>query len=445
MAVRHQKRGPVDTDPRYRALLETRAVQERQAARGTAAWSRDDATGLPREPLRIPELILGALLAMEAFGVRLGPLGVPLSEAAMLLLLFLALCRRSRRDTSALGLSAVLAGAVMVFLAVVSVNQGIPDMEWLRRWVRIAALVGLVGCIAGGRLDLRSVLTGLLAAMAANVPLFYAGVVPAPYGSFLTGFLADKNVAGLYYAAMPVLALAVVRSRRWKLAILLAAAVCLFLTGSRTSMAGFGVALVWLAVTPRLAAGLRVVLLVVLGWAVGFAEENLSRLAVFGDRTGTDWLRGTIQAATEAKAATTPWHGRGLTEAYVTIGQDTWHYHDSYAGLFTEGGVVLLLAVLGAYAFFGLRVFSTRLRTPSRVAVEAAAAVVFVTATQLGEVFITIPGMLIVAAGVSLWLRERDAPLESEVRERRRRQVLAAARRGATPESSVDPAAPGLG
>ena len=311
MAVRHQTRGPVDTDPRYRALLEARAAQERQAARGTAAWSRDDVTGLPREPLRIPELVLGALLAMEAFGVRLGPLGVPLNEAAMLLLLFLALCRRSRRDTSALGLSAVLAGAVMVFLAVVSVNQGIPDMEWLRRWVRIAALVGLVGCIAGGRLDLRSVLTGLLAAMAANVPLFYAGVVPAPYGSFLTGFLADKNVAGLYYAAMPVLALAVVRSRRWKLAILLAAAVCLFLTGSRTSMAGFGVALVWLAVTPRLAAGLRVVLLVVLGWAVGFAEENLSRLEVFGDRTGTDWLRGTIQAATEAKAATTPWHGRG--------------------------------------------------------------------------------------------------------------------------------------
>ncbi|MFP3473035.1 hypothetical protein R0J90_23535, partial [Micrococcus sp. SIMBA_144] len=77
-----------------------------------------------------------------------------------------------------------------------------------------------------------------------------------------------------------------------------------------------------------------------------------------------------------------------------------WHYHNSYAGLYTEGGVVLLLAVLGAYAFFGLRLFSARLRTPSRVAVEAAAVVVFVSATQLGEVFITIPSMLVVAAGV---------------------------------------------
>ena len=65
-------------------------------------------------------------------------------------------CRRSRRDVSALGLTAVLAAAVLLFLAIVSVSQGIPDLEWLRRWVRMAALVGLVGCIAGGRLSLRS-------------------------------------------------------------------------------------------------------------------------------------------------------------------------------------------------------------------------------------------------------------------------------------------------
>lgn len=69
-----------------------------------------------------------------------------------------------------------------------------------------------------------------------------AGLVPAPYGSFLTVVLADKNVAGLYYAAMPVLALALVRTRRWKLILLVAAAVCVFLTGSRTSMAGFACA-----------------------------------------------------------------------------------------------------------------------------------------------------------------------------------------------------------
>ena len=128
----------------------------------------------------------------------------------------------------------------------------------------------------------------------------------------------------------------------------------------------------------------------------------------------------------------------------MDFGGSTWHYHNSYAGLYTEGGVVLLLAVLGAYAFFGLRLFSARLRTPSRVAVEAAAVVVFVSATQLGEVFITIPSMLVVAAGVTLWLDERDAPLESEVLERRRRRVLAAARQGQHAPSSGGHAVPDL-
>lgn len=444
MTVGHDAHGPRHSDPRYVALQAERERHARAAARGTSVWSADQDAAFPREPLRIPELLLGALLAMEAFGVPLGPVALPLNEAGMLLLLALALCRRSRRDVSALGLTAVLAAAVLLFLAIVSVSQGIPDLEWLRRWVRMAALVGLVGCIAGGRLSPRSLAVGLGAAMALNVPLFYAGLVPAPYGSFLTGVLADKNVAGLYYAAMPVLALALVRTRRWKLILLVAAAVCVVLTGSRTSMAGFACAVLWLWLTPRMGAGLRLVLLAVLAWAVAFAEENLARIAFFADRTGTDWLRSNIQAETAVRVAETPWYGRGLTTAYVDFGGATWHYHNSYAGLYTEGGVVLLLAVLGAYAFFGLRLFSARLRTPSRVAVEAAAVVVFVSATQLGEVFITIPSMLVVAAGVTLWLDERDAPLESEVLERRRRRVLAAARRGQHAPSSGGHAVPDL-
>ena len=252
MTVGQDAHGPRHSDPRYVALQAERERHARAAARGTSVWSADQDAAVPREPLRIPELLLGALLAMEAFSVPLGPVALPLNEAGMLLLLALALCRRSRRDVSALGLTAVLAAAVLLFLAIVSVSQGIPDLEWLRRWVRMAALVGLVGCIAGGRLSLRSLAVGLGAALALNVPLFYAGLVPAPYGSFLTGVLADKNVAGLYYAAMPVLALALVRTRRWKLILLVAAAVCVVLTGSRTSMAGFTCAVLWLWSTPQM-------------------------------------------------------------------------------------------------------------------------------------------------------------------------------------------------
>ena len=106
MTVGQDAHGPRHSDPRYVALQAERERHARAAARGTSVWSADQDAAVPREPLRIPELLLGALLAMEAFGVPLGPVALPLNEAGMLLLLALALCRRSRRDVSALGLTA---------------------------------------------------------------------------------------------------------------------------------------------------------------------------------------------------------------------------------------------------------------------------------------------------------------------------------------------------
>lgn len=419
--------GPRVEDPRYRAVLAERTEHEHHVSRGVSAWSRG---ALERHPLRLPELVLGFLLALEAYSVSLGPFAVPVNEVAGLALVGLAVLRRSRRDTSRLEVTALLAGMVILYLAGLSMAHGIPDADWLRRLVRMTALTVLVGCFAGRRLSLRSVLVGLLTAMAVNVPLFYLGLVPAPYQGFLTGFLADKNVAGLYYAAIPVLALPYIRTPQRRLLVLFATAVCLFLTGSRTSMAAFACAVVWVWLTPRLGPVLRVGLLLVLGWAVAYAEDNLARIGIFSDRDGTDWFRGRIQDATALKVERTPWTGRGLTEAHVTLGDDggTWLFHNSYAGLYVEGGAILFGGMLLAYAVYGLRLTSGRLRTPPRVAVEAAAVVVLVTATQLGEVFVTIPSMLILAAGVGLALTEAETATEEQITDRRREQILEQAR-----------------
>lgn len=419
--------GPRVEDPRYREVMAERTDHAHELSRGVSAWS----TGaLERHPLRLPELVLGFLLALEVYPLPLGPFSVPVNEAAMMTLLGLAILRRSARDTSRLGVTALLAGGVLLYLAGLSLAQGIPDADWLRRLVRMAALTALVGCFAGRRLSLRSVLVGLLTAMAVNVPLFYLGLVPAPYGGFLTGFLADKNVAGLYYAAIPVLALPYIRTPQRRLLVLLAAAVCLFLTGSRTSMAAFACAVVWVWLTPRLGPVLRIGLLLALGWAVAYAEDNLARIGIFSDRDGTDWFRGRIHDATALKVEGTPWTGRGLTEAHVTLDEDgsSWLFHNSYAGLYVEGGAILFGAMLLAYAVYGLRLTSGRLRTPPRVAVEAAAVVVLVTATQLGEVFVTIPSMLILAAGVGLALTEAETAAEEQITDRRREQILEQAR-----------------
>lgn len=426
MALDQHRAGPLADDPRYRAVLEERARAEQATARGVSALT--PAVSPDRAPLRLPELVIGFLLAMEVFPLPIGPFDVPLNEAAMLLLLGLAVCRRATRDTSRLGVAVLLAILVGAHLAGLSLAHGIPDLDWIRRLVRMTALALLVVGFAGRRVDLRSTLVGLLAAMAVNVPLFYAGVLPRPYQDFLTGFLGDKNVAGLYYAALPVLALTFVRSPRRRLLLLAAASVCLFLTGSRTSMAAFACAVVWVWLTPRMGPLLRVLLLVLLGWAVSYAEDNLARIGVFSDREGTDWFRSQIQAATAAKVDATPWTGRGLTEASVDLDSGTFLFHNSYAALYVEGGVLLTLLVLTAYAVYGLRLFTPRLRTPPRVAVEAAAVVILVTSLQLGEVFITIPSMLVLAAGVGLALSEAELPPEEQVRERDRERILQQAR-----------------
>ena len=75
--------GPRVEDPRYRAVLAERTEHEHHVSRGVSAWSRG---ALERHPLRLPELVLGFLLALEAYSVSLGPFAVPVNEVAGLAL-----------------------------------------------------------------------------------------------------------------------------------------------------------------------------------------------------------------------------------------------------------------------------------------------------------------------------------------------------------------------
>ncbi|MDK6269431.1 hypothetical protein QP113_08195, partial [Lactobacillus mulieris] len=91
------------------------------------------------------------------------------------------------------------------------------------------------------------------------------------YGGYLTGFLGDKNVSGLFYALLPVLLVATMQRMGPKLLVLGAGSVLTFLTGSRTSMAALLCAVVWILVSPYLGRVLRIALGVVMGWFVSWA------------------------------------------------------------------------------------------------------------------------------------------------------------------------------
>lgn len=352
---------------------------------------------------RILDVLLGALLVVDGISVGAGAFRLPIAEAAGVALVLLAGFRRPQRSLANFGVLAVLAFGLLTFLAVSSTVNGIDDEDWVRRIFRIAVLVCLAGAFASGRLDLRGALHGMITALVINIPLFYAGLAPDTYGGVLTGVLGDKNVAGLYYAVIPVLLIATTTSRRHQVLLFVFAFGGTALTGSRTSLAGLACALIWMIVSPRLGLTVRWILAIGLGLGVYWLSESLPRLGgYFDDRLGSDLLRERIQTASWEKAAEAPWYGLGLGEAHVHLDEATWFFHNSFWGLLAEGGWPFLVIVLSAYVVLGMRPFRHAVRTPSRVAVEASTLIFLVCASQLGEVFITVTGALVLGAGLLL-------------------------------------------
>lgn len=395
---------------------------------GQAAWTRS-----PENPLvtsaspRLLEAVLGMGLIVESVAVP--GLGVPVPEVCVGLLLLLASFRPPRRDLSRFAPLALVGLVLVAYLVLVTVRH---DLDPTRRAVRILLLMLLVYAVASERIDLKGVLYGMAAGGLINVPLFYAGVAPDTYGGYLTGYLADKNVSGLFYALTPLLLVATLQRIRTKLLVLGLGFVLVFLTGSRTSLAALGCATVWIFLSPYLGRVLRLVLLSGMAWFVAWAEAYLADAEVFGDRSGTDWFRERIHDASAVKVAESGVFGQGLSTAWVQLENVTMFFHNSYWGLLVEGGWPFLVIVVGAYSLFSLRPFALTRRSPSRVAIEAATVVILVASTQLGEVFITIYGALVLGAGLLLTAQEDEERSEltaaERARKRRTDRVLHAAR-----------------
>lgn len=349
------------------------------------------------------QVILGGVLVLQGVSLFAAGMSLPVAEIGGVLFLLLALFKKPKRQLSKFGVLNILAVALVLFLiGSTLINDGM----WFRRSFRIAVLIGLIGVFASGRLNLRAALQGATAVLAINIPLFYLGLVSDTYGGVLTGLLGDKNVAGLYYAVIPVLLAATYQERRIRIPLVVFAVFGTVLTDSRTSMAGLGCAIVWLLVARRLGLFFRFVLLGVLVGIVQYLEENFAQALVFADRVGSDRLRAEIDALSWAKVTVAPWYGHGLNEAKVLIEDREWWFHNSYYALWAEGGWIFLVVVVLAYVLLGLRPFSTMDRTRSRIGVEAAAITLLVCATRLGEVFITLPGVLVLAAGLTLTAEE---------------------------------------
>lgn len=345
------------------------------------------------------DAFLFGLFVYDGFSFSGLPVAIPVSELAALGLVLISLLRvPSYRQPRPQWLLPVF-GLLLIFLVISSIAN---DVDWFRRAFRIVSLVALLWAISSGRVNLRAGLGGAALALVTNAASFYAGLAPDNYGGVLTGFLGDKNVAGLYYTILPLLIAASCSSRRLRLLSVIAGTAAVFLTESRTSMGACAAAIAWVLVSSKLPRIGRVVFGGMLIVGLQYVEANLARTWIFTDREGSDILRERIGEAAIAKTESGPWYGLGLGQANVELDGRLWFFHDSYLGLQAEGGLIFLAVIVGAYLLSGLRPLSRRVRGYEIIYVEAATIALFVCAWKLGEVFLSIPGFVLLGYAVKL-------------------------------------------
>ncbi|QNN82671.1 ABC transporter permease [Brachybacterium sp. Z12] len=372
--------------------------------------------------LRIPELVLffGLIFEGSMFG-----LPIPLNQVVIVGIVLLAITRRPQVDLGWLQMLVPLLVIGLFYLAMLSMFTEATEFafDWERRLLRLGLTAVFLLVLASGRIDLRSGLAGLATGMILNAIAFYLGLAPDNYGGVLSGFFLDKNVAGMAYAIVGVLVLAVV-DRRWvKVALVLVFAAMVWLTGSRTSIAAMVAGVGWILIAPRLPVIGRWMFGLLIYLGVDLVSEDYSQIGVFSNREGSDLLRSRIDAASEVKVDGAGFFGMGLGEAYVSFPDDPgsrWLFHNSYWSALVEGGWPWLLLVLGITVVLALRPFETRLTKPE-LAVQAAAIAVLICAWRLGEVFFTLQWALVVGAAIWFWAnarQERDRQIAVSEEER---------------------------
>lgn len=360
--------------------------------------------------VRLYEVVLGASIAFWRYPVVAG---IPGEIIMMIIVIGFGMFTRPRGRASVAPVIVAVVYAAMIFAVVlVSVGAG---ADWQQRALRMVLLGAFGLTIAVGRLDWRSFIVGAIIGLLVNAAGFYLHLTPNEYPPFLTGWLADKNVAGLYYALIGLLTLGLFQ-RTWTRVLVLAMfGALLWCTGSRTSLAGYCVALAWWAIRNRAPLLVRLGAFLAGIQLLIWFEAEFSQTGPFADREGTDLFRSIIHAAERAKVALTPWTGQGLNAAWVDIPKHPhmW-FHDSYAALYVEGGFMMLIIMLTLVVIVGLGLLSGhRIVSPGLRAAEGALIVVLVTAWQLGEVFFTSAAFL--ALGVA-WYERFCAPREQVAR-----------------------------
>jgi hypothetical protein len=393
---------------------ESTPAQRLQAVRDSLVKPAADILALGTERTRLVDALLGTTLLYAYLLPGVGAFSVGLGSMA--LLIGLSVTRRPRFALDAIGW--VVAGMLLAVGYAVLISMSSPDESfngWPQRALRLVGVILFLASLVSGRVHYPSVIRGVGIGLVANAVLFYAGVAPAPYGSALSGYLLDKNQAGLASAVVGVLLLGVVGRRRERVVVLAVATLLVWETGSRTSLAALGCGVLWFVARPYLAPAARFATAAAMAYGLTFVQENYAQAGEFRNRAGSDLLRERIDELSAVKVQAAPWWGQGLGEAWVPLDQGNFFFHNAYWSLLVEGGWPYLIALVAPLVLINIRPFR-RGAPPSALALsaEAGAIVVIVCALRLGEVFGATAAMVTLAAGCIGYLQVVEVQRRSD-------------------------------
>lgn len=372
--------------------------------------AKDEAKYLAGSVSKLSMLDFWAGFGLIFIGITTGFFAMPVGTVVVMVLVLYNLTKPAKVEHPNNGLFfTVLLLAISWALFETLAFNSFPVEYAVRRAVRMAVVVLLALQIAQKKIDIRSLLFGVAFGLLVNFIGFYAGVAPDNYAGTLTGWLNDKNQAGLYYAMFGFLFVDMVQKTKHRVVAIAITSGMLWLTGSRTSLAAYAFAILWLYFSHRLNLFGKAVLAYLFYLGVNYLEDNFARAGAFADRLGSDLLRQRIDEEMYRMIDVVPWYGGGLGTAQVPLKDRYFYFHNSYMTLVQEAGWAYMVVVVGLMVVATF--FWKQARTQRIVIAEAAMVIILIASQRLGEVILTVPWAIVV--GLALLYLNPDDKLDA--------------------------------